>query len=247
MAHLIYGLFDPREPEVVKYVGYTGYNAEYRLQQHVAEAKQNKQNYRCNWIRSLLNVGIRPEVKVLEIVSESTWQEREKHWIDIFADSVTNGTAGGEGLVNPSQEVRDKISKTLKESGVSLGNQHRKGIAHTPESKKAISEGMKNSERMKAYNLSRKGVDPHAGLTPEQLKERNDKIRQKKLGVKRAPFSDEARQRMSEAHIGIKLPSASAKKQGSRFINDGKIVKQLKANEPLPDGWVYGMKLKTGE
>lgn len=244
MAHLIYGLFDPREPKIIKYVGYTGYTAGHRLSQHIVEAKRGKLTHRCNWIRSLLAVGVQPGAIVLEEVTKGNWQNREKHWINVYADTVTNGTAGGEGLVNPSQEVRNRISKTLKESGASLGNQHRKGIAHTKESRTAISEGLRTSEKVKEFGERWKGVDRHSSLTDEQKAARNKKISEAMTGKARQPFSNETKEKMSASHKGIKLPGASAKKQGSRFINDGKMVKQLKAGEPLPEGWVYGMKLK---
>lgn len=246
MAHYIYGLVDPRTPEVVKYVGYTGYTIEYRLLQHIAEAKQGKhQSYKNNWIRKLLNEGVKPETILLEEVSNepvNLWQEREKYWIDFYASTVTNGTIGGEGLTNPTQEVRDQIAAKCRI--ISQGNQYRKGIVHTDESKKAISESLKNSSDFKNAMLKFKGVDRHSKMTDEQKRQKAENISKAKTGKKRKPFSEETKLKMSEAKKGKILPSASAKKLGSRFINNGIEVKQIKANEPLPDGWVFGMKLK---
>jgi hypothetical protein len=237
---IIYGLFDPRiEPNVIRYVGYTQYTAEFRLIQHLTEAKKKRKSHRHHWLNSLTDDGIRPGILILEEVSEENWQEREQYWIEHYADTVVNGTIGGDGLVNPTQEVRDRIAASLR--GQNLGNQYRKGIPHSEEVRRKLSESLRNSEKVKAAGLAKRGIDPHQNLTQEQIAARNEKIRQAKLGKKRTPFSEETKERMREAHTGTKLPTASAKKLGSRFINDGIEMKQLKAGEPLPDGWVYGM------
>lgn len=244
MSHLIYGLFDPRKPEIIKYVGYTGYTVEFRLPQHIAEANYGKKNHRCNWIRSLLRDGVKPEARVIECVNEDNWQEREKYWIGEYAATVTNTTEGGEGLVNPSQEVRDRISKTLKESGCSIGNQYRKGIPHSAEDRKKISDGMRNSAKFKEAMINRPS---RLGLKMSEdvkLKLRIPKTEEHRRKISEGRLNSAACKEANEKKKGIKLPTSSAKKLGSKFINDGKIVKQLKANEPLPDGWVYGMKLK---
>ena len=238
MSHCIYGLFDPREPELIRYIGFTKYTPDYRLHQHVAEAKQNKLNHRCNWIRSVLVDGVKPQSVLIELVTLENWKDREKFWIGEYAASLTNTTEGGEGLVNPSQEVRDRIAAKCKI--LSTGNQYRLGISHTDESRAAIREGMKNSAKVRAAFEAKKGINPHSSMTDDQKRIKSERLRASKLGKKRAPFSDETKRKMSKSMTGKKLPSASAKKLGRKSITDGSTVKMLDQNAPLPEGWRYG-------
>ena len=106
----IYALFDPRQPEVVRYVGKTEKKIEIRRMRHMGEARRGKRNHRCNWIRSLLAAGIEPGVRMLAEVSRNGWQEHERAFIQRFRQTITNGTDGGDGLENPSDEVREKMS-----------------------------------------------------------------------------------------------------------------------------------------
>jgi len=206
-----------------------------------ARCKTWKIGHKCNWIRQLLTDGVNPEIEILEEVTQDTWQARERYWIQLYKDSLTNATDGGEGLINPSSEVRKRISETV--SKTLIGNSRRKGIAHTEESKRTISEGLKTSALHKERQAKWAGVDRHANLTDDQKAEKGRKISESKLGKKRAPFSEETKRKMSEARTGKKIPKSSEVKMGSKFINNGTIVKQLKAGEPLPEGWKFGMKL----
>jgi len=226
MQHTIYFLFDPRLPSEVRYVGFTA-NGPRRLWEHLHEAKTTKKvNHKLNWIRSLLRDGVEPLLATLEEVTVENWQERERYWISAFKETLTNSTDGGEGLINPSQEVRDRIAEKCRV--LSMGNSYRLGISHTEESRQAISDGMKNSVAHKAACERKVGINAHANLSLEAKAAIGEKIRQKKLGVKRAPFSDDCRAKMAAARVGRK------------WINDGSQSKQLPAGETLPEGWNYG-------
>lgn len=208
-------------------MGYTAFGPRRRLVEHVSEAKDERRlGHKNNWIRSLLRDGVHPIVEDLEIVTSENWQERERYWIALYLPTLTNTTAGGEGLVNPSQEVRDVLRAKARIN--SLGNTARLGIQHSEESKQNISNGVLNSVLHKAAMVRLEGVDRHANLSDEAKAARNDKIRQKKLGVKRAPFSDDCRAKMAAARVGRK------------WINDGSQSKQLPASETLPTGWSLG-------
>jgi len=227
MQPTIYCLKDPRQPNEVRYVGYTAFGPRRRLQEHISEAKDERRlGHKNKWIRSLLRDGVQPIVEELEIVSELNWQERERYWIALYLPTLTNTTAGGEGLVNPSQEVRDRIAAAARIN--SIGNKYRLGISHSEEDRRNISIGLLTSEKYAAAIVRKAGVNPHANLSPEAKAAIGDKIRQKKLGVKRAPFSDDCRAKMATARVGRK------------WINDGSQSKQLPAGETLPDGWNYG-------
>ena len=270
MPHLIYGLYDPRvEPRMIRYVGYTSKGLKVRLRAHCAEAKQSNFCHRTKWIRSLLKDGIVPEVVMLERTDSKNWEARERHWIEKLRGSgkLTNSTDGGEGLVNPSQEVRDRIRQTLKAGGTGLGNQYRKGIKHSEEDKKKIRAGMESSAKYKKAMECLKGVDRHANMTEEQKKAKAEKISLAMLGKKRALFSEETKVKMSAAHVGKKHSketkekirksnvgnkhalgrirpdsermAISEAKQGTKLITDGRSRKFLKPNHPVPEGWYF--------
>lgn len=113
----IYVLYDPREPKMVRYVGKAN-DVEKRLEKHIWDAENCRNLYhRLNWIRSLLKSGIIPTFKVLEEVDIRHWQVRERYWIKEYRRKnhpLTNGTDGGEGLVNLSLEARYRLSQATR-------------------------------------------------------------------------------------------------------------------------------------
>lgn len=271
MPHAIYGLYDPRvEPRMIRYVGYTGKGLQSRLREHCSESLQSASCHRTKWISKLLREGVRPSIIELERVSESTWQERERYWITTLRSSgkLTNSTDGGEGLINPTKDVRDRIA--AKVSVHSKGNQHRKGIPHSAVDRAKISSGLRSSEKAKLSNAARAGRDPHAGMTPEQRNAKIEKIRQSKLGKPRAPFSEQARRNMSAGHMGLKHTDAvkdkiraanvgntralgnkhtvsaresiRAAKIGSKWITNGSTSRQISPGQLIPNGWWLGRK-----
>ena len=108
----IYSLIDPRTG-AVRYIGKAD-NTKRRLCVHLAEAKySNRHNHRINWIRSLLSDNLISILIVLESGTGDVWKDSEKRWIKIFRDAgakLVNGTDGGDGMCNPSEETRNKIS-----------------------------------------------------------------------------------------------------------------------------------------
>lgn len=106
---VVYGLVDHFGK--VRYIGFTSQPLERRLRDHINGSKYRR-TYKDNWIQSLLAIGVEPTIKVIEEV-ESDWQGRERFWIDEFSqieNALTNLTQGGEGLLNPSPDVRQKLS-----------------------------------------------------------------------------------------------------------------------------------------
>lgn len=93
----IYALCDPRDDRV-RYIGKTD-NPDRRYKAHLIEKSRT---YRTNWIKSLAALGLKPKLKIIEIVSfQSTteWEARERYWIayyrNIYSD-LTNGSDGGD-------------------------------------------------------------------------------------------------------------------------------------------------------
>ena len=230
MKQVIYGLYDPRAvPVKVRYVGYTSKGAEQRLAEHVQEARLKSTNvHRLNWLRSLAKDGVMPQAVVLEQVTAENWKAKEAFWINHFGrKNLVNSTNGGEGLVNPSQDVRDRIS--AKVSKLLVGNQIRKGIPHTTESRIKISAGLKSSEKFKLANLKRVGFSTWNKLNEDQKQSTRAKISALRTGVSQGPFSEQARKNMSLAHIGLKQSEETKQKKSENIKNSEKFQAAMAA------------------
>lgn len=108
---LIYTLADPRTGEI-RYVGKTDRDPAVRVAQHVNDAK-NKRTHRGNWVRSLLNAGVRPVFEAVEEVPKKEWEFWEQHWIQQFKgwgfDLVNTHKGGTGGTIAHSEETKRRI------------------------------------------------------------------------------------------------------------------------------------------
>jgi hypothetical protein len=98
----IYVLKHPLTNEI-RYVGKTVKLLHKRLHNHIYEAtKRYKPNYRCNWIKSLVNQGLKP---LIEEIDNCTWENSAKleiHYIQYYKSigcRLINLTDGGEGIL----------------------------------------------------------------------------------------------------------------------------------------------------
>lgn len=162
------------------YIGLTTKDLSKRIAEHVSENK--------SYIQKALNkYGLQSfAVTIIDSAeSRAVLCEKERYWIQHYNCKAPNGynlTDGGDGLINPSKVVRNKISNTLKEKHIIT-----KGFAgrnHSAESRKAISEGLLNSKKRKKYNESR-------------------------LGKKIKPFTEEHKRNIGLANKGNKRPDLS--------------------------------------
>ncbi len=101
MTYTIYALFDEREPDAVRYIGFSC-NPESRFRSHVYTARHGKElSYRANWLRKVLDDGARPMWRALAVVDSAEIAAQVE--IAAIADHferghrLTNGTDGGEG------------------------------------------------------------------------------------------------------------------------------------------------------
>lgn len=103
----IYVLYDPREPDNYRYVGFTN-NIQKRLKHHLSEVNRYNKNkelkpyYKINWINSLLNIGLKPEIKIIEEFecNKKTIGEKEIYYYNIFLNEghkLTNSADPGYG------------------------------------------------------------------------------------------------------------------------------------------------------
>lgn len=183
--HIIYALVDPRNQRI-RYIGKTS-NAERRLYEHIAEGRRPS-THRTRWINQLTRAGIEPILIELEEVTQENWQERERFWIQHYKQeghSLTNGTDGGDGIVNPSVELRskrsqyrksaiDRMRRLLGEEGLCQMMADVRSTAHAPAAR---------AKRSKALQKR------WAKLTPAERRMKNQSI-----------WTSKARQKASASH-----------------------------------------------
>ncbi len=117
-TYQIYTLEDPITNEI-RYVGFTSRSLPDRCSKHINECKK-RNDYKSNWIKSILKKGLKPLIKHLDFCDKTNWQIIEQYWIAQFNSwgfKLTNATDGGEGNVG---------RKYSKETLINLQQSHSK-------------------------------------------------------------------------------------------------------------------------
>jgi hypothetical protein len=128
----IYILIDPLTNQI-RYVGKAN-NPQERYKNHKNRCR-DKNTHKRNWMNKLRLKSLYPQIEIIDRVLKSEWHYWEKFWIAYYkflGCSLVNYTSGGDGLTfgnqtsfkkgqvpwnkgkSPSQEVRNKISNTLR-------------------------------------------------------------------------------------------------------------------------------------
>lgn len=105
----IYALTDPRTNKI-RYIGKT-YDINKRYQSHLLNSSLKNKTYKNYWIKSLLKVGLVPEIKILAKCKDINSDVMEKRYISKYKKlgKLTNGTLGGDGISKGT-----KMPNTLK-------------------------------------------------------------------------------------------------------------------------------------
>ena len=170
METYIYALIHPLTKEI-KYIGKTD-RPKIRLREHIKDSQQpGKKNKKEAWIKSLLNKELKPELVILEKVSQSEWKTKEREWIAKYKNQLKNDTKGGDGIDGykhtPESLVKMKPSWIKKGQRLSPKTEFQKGHIKTKEWRETI------SKKLKGYRHSEKS-------------KKNMSIAQKKISKKRA-------------------------------------------------------------
>lgn len=236
----IYCLIDPITHDV-RYIGKAD-NPYERLRRHFNDKCHS---HKTHWLGSLFRKGLKPEWTILEKCDSAVWQEREMYWIAFgrkIGWPLTNLTDGGDGLKNPSVEIRRKISDIVKKRFVSEEERkkqgrpgrvsNRKGVCLSEETRKKISES--NLNRVVPDEVRRKMSIARIGkhLSEETKKrisnankgqivteEKRKRLRELFTGVRR---SEDTRRKISEANRGRVLSEESRKKISDTLKNRGR-------------------------
>lgn len=228
---VIYGLIDPRDL-CLRYVGKSK-NPIKRLRSHLKEEGDTR---KCRWLGQLKSLGLMPNLVILENCEDVDWQASEAKWISFFrrpewsGDRLCNHTNGGEGLINPSIETRQKLSH--------LQTQRMKDLIHrqkvfTTERNEKISKsltGLKKTERH-VLNLpqNQKGFKPK--LTEKRRRQLSEQIRSQNASRKYQSLSEETKKRISEKSKGNRSRSGLT---NSSDMNS-KISNSLKGKQKSPE------------
>lgn len=196
MIYKIYALIDPLTDEI-RYIGYTSKSLEKRLKSHIYDCNRTK-SHKTNWIRSLLNKGLKPIIKQLNETNEiKVCLDMEVYYISLY-DNLTNSTSGGETSKTYRKDVLIKMSENRK-------GKH-KGADHWNYGKKMP----ELSERNRNY------------VWTEEIK---DKIRQKQLKNNECPIfrlnhtlAQKTRIRLEVFKDGISVGIYESKKQACREL-----------------------------
>ncbi len=127
----VYGLYDPRQPDVVMYAGITKRGAQTRLQGHIKTAREGGTYPVSVWIRSLLKIGLEPKVKLLVDDKTPLWSCVEtffiKHWralnpglLNLTDGGEPGGRRAGDGWLKRHDAIRldfAEVLRTYKRSG----------------------------------------------------------------------------------------------------------------------------------
>lgn len=95
----IYGLYEVGKEEEIRYVGKTD-NPQKRLRDHRNDKRIT--SYKSSWVKSVLSNGGDINIKVLKVVSQDCWKDKEIEIIKEYRSQfkLVNLTDGGDGRMN---------------------------------------------------------------------------------------------------------------------------------------------------
>ena len=171
VSTFIYALIDPRN-QAIRYIG-KSVRPRVRFSAHLSQSSLKRPSHKNHWIKSLLKVGLKPQLEILdEVDHRDDWTAEETVWIVRIRSlapgypTLTNATDGGEGATGwvPSEEWRIKrsIAQTGRKmppgTGKKISDANR-GVPKSKEARAHFSYGQRNrwgksSEEERKHMLS---------------------------------------------------------------------------------------------
>lgn len=214
---VVYALSDPDNLRAVRYVGVTRF-PEQRAKQHCRPDASKK----GRWVQSLIAKGKKPVFRQIESVEEGVWQAREQFWIRVFRDmgnELMNGDDGGLNRIRHSEELKAKISSTLRgRKNLALSKtvhcyamacgEYVQSFQSVAEAASSVSGGHSNIVRAIKSRLTAYGFF--------WSYQKMDKFESDKYIHGRLIVSDDTRAKLSAAGTGRKNPPSDATKAKMR-------------------------------
>ncbi|NPD22036.1 NUMOD3 domain-containing DNA-binding protein [Corallococcus exiguus] len=188
--YIVYGLTDPRTGEV-RYIGKSARGL-HRPRDHRRAARlKHERTHKSNWIRSLLALGMSYGIVILEEVDRpEDLASRERFWISharAIGWRLTNMTDGGEGALNPPQEVRAARGAALRGRKHTLASRQLMSIAQrgrklSDEARQRISLVQQGKKQRPESVLKRAAAIRGRKQSPEHVAKRAAAFRGRVLG-----------------------------------------------------------------
>jgi hypothetical protein len=101
----------------IRYIGKAD-NPRRRFQGHIAELKRGTFTHKQSWLKSLINIGEKPILNIIEEVNKESWEIWERYYIALYKSwgfRLTNSTGGGDGNCGENIESRRKSAEKQRE------------------------------------------------------------------------------------------------------------------------------------
>lgn len=208
----IYCLADPRDPSIPRYIGATCLPLTARRGLHLSDAQRDSRRKVCRWVAALVDDGIVPLIREIEVVPDSVWEFAERRWIAHYrqaSNSLLNVANGGRGAE---------------------GNRHSAATRRLM-SERAIAEGRKppgNLGRIFGPEWIANLSAAHKGQSRSHTAESRAKMSAAAVG---RTWSPEMRKRLSDAHQGQQIPN----EQRAKISSSMKLIWARRKAGELPD------------
>lgn len=165
--NLVYGLRDPATGHL-RYIGKSTSGLT-RPRQHLNICCLNREkSYKANWIRSLIRIGLLPEIVVIQSsVDSSILSDCERFWIVYFRGMgcpLTNLTDGGDGPFGRLVSEHERSLKSRMFRGRTPALSTRLAVVKANAERKGVWHPVKNELHKRALSKAR-GFRPIVELT----------------------------------------------------------------------------------
>lgn len=153
----IYGLFDPDDN--LRYIG-KARDSQKRLKSHTRDCRRRNTPVYC-WIRSLLDQGFSPTIKLLKVVDEAEWTHSERELIFFHRAAGTRLLNLADGGDEPYCTPEIRAANGRKTAAAIHSDPKRKRLWHLKQRlSHALSQGhCSESTREKMRECARKRPD----------------------------------------------------------------------------------------
>lgn len=197
----------------VRYIGKTE-DLTKRLNGHLNKLESS--THKVCWIKGLKKEGKEPIMKVIDKVPKDNWPFWESHYISLFKSwgfKLTNLTLGGDGMSNPTKEVREKISKSIKEVYKNGFEPWNKGLKGFNSGENSVHYGKEKSQSVKdKISKTKKEYFKTNDVWNKGIKTGHTPWNKNKKGVMPEPWNKGSKGVMKAWNKGVSMSEESKRK-----------------------------------